>query len=172
MWSNENKRFTMLCILVVAIAVTTIAAIVVLVNRDHTKDTVLVTGFVGILLAQIFSMLRAEQERIKSQVERTEIKEAAKQTKEMVLSAVQSAADTPAAEQKTMPSTPEELSLLVREIVHRFVDTECASMVQRAAEAAAKEAARITAEIAANEVAKHITEIDRLKKEVDRGKDI
>lgn len=156
MFSKENRRFLTLIAAMVVIVLGTIFAIVSLVNKEHGKDSVLVTGFVGILLAQLVSMLRAEQERMtafeKNEDLRNKVDSAAiharaavevaeetkKETIESVKQAVVEAETRPAPGMEAMPKTPEELREFLMAHAHTIAHEVCDNLAQSAARYAAE----------------------------------
>jgi hypothetical protein len=162
MFSKENKRFTLLVIAIVCIAVGTIICITAMSITGHGKDYILLTGVSGVLLAQLVIALRSEQNRTESKIERAEIKDAMRETKEtvqgieqktngnltnairQVAQEVKAAAEESAPGQEAMPKTREELRRLLQE----FADDMCNTIASKAATMAAEKAAAAASEAA------------------------
>ena len=164
MFSPENKRFTVLILAMVVIVLGTVMALVSMINHDHTKDTVLVTGFVGVMMTQLFSAIRAEQARRDATKNQEEIKskvETAKQ--EIVQTAIAPALASPSPAQVTMPSTPMELREMIHTIITEFsIDQDiCKKMVEDAARSAAGEAAASAAALLKDEIKQIVSECMR-----------
>jgi DNA-directed RNA polymerase subunit F len=163
MFSKENRRFLTLIIAMVVIVLGTILAIVSMVNKEHAKDSVLVTGFAGILLAQLVSMLRAEQERAVNSTERAEVKKvtviaadaagvaadaagaaarkaekSVNEVKEVVREAVTKVHDEPAPGHEAMPRTPEELREFLKVYAHEIASEVCDEIAAKSARFAAE----------------------------------
>jgi DNA-directed RNA polymerase subunit F len=156
MFSKENRRFLTLIIAMVVIVLGTILAIVSMVNKEHAKDSVLVTGFAGILLAQLVSMLRAEQERAVNSTERAEVKkvtvvaanaagaaaqkaeDSVQEVKAVVREAVEKVHEEPAPGHEAMPRTPEELREFLKVYAHEIASEVCDEIAAKSARFAAE----------------------------------
>jgi len=151
MFSNENRRFTVLVIAMVSVAIGTIISMTSMINRDHGKDTMIVSGFTGLLITHIIGMIRAEQARKTESGDRKKVVEASKESAQAVHEAksvvqeakkvVATAAATPVASQLMMPQNPGELRQMIHDIVAEFSDETCTRVATEAASKAAEASA-------------------------------
>src|SRR4051812_5953159 len=75
LFSTENKRFSILAIVIASVMVATIVCITVLITKGHEQGTITLTAFAGLGLAQAWHMIRAEQNRNEQRRELIEAKQ-------------------------------------------------------------------------------------------------
>lgn len=120
MFSQKNKRFTLLAILAAGTVGLTSILLTILIVTNHGKESLIVTAFVGGGIAYLFDMLRAEG-RGKESAEERKVLHAEIKTltngglKDAVKSVVEEAGATPLAPDM-MPKTRAELDAMLKTI--------------------------------------------------------
>jgi hypothetical protein len=160
MFSKDNRRFSILAIVIGVLAVVTMVLISNMVAHGNSTSTSLLTGFVAIIIFQLMGMLRQEQANSSAEQHRNKItgkieeatdkadvaaqkaeeaKNEAAQTKAVVVEIekhtngnLKEAFATPTPEQVAMPKNHDELREMVKLIADEFCDEAIEGKLKKA----------------------------------------